>query len=65
MADIPAKDYTVVQLEYAWMHKKVNFNFSPTTVYTPAAWGPDFRLLHLHISKGGGLTPIIIVRGKK
>jgi hypothetical protein len=62
---IPVEEYPVVEPEYRWMGKKINVNFF---AYNGIHAGGMVRTSDssvINISKGGGLTPIIIVHGKK
>ncbi|MHC5082007.1 MAG: hypothetical protein ACYTHN_23640, partial [Planctomycetota bacterium] len=63
--DIPEEEFPVVEPEYHWMPKKINVNFF---AYNGIHAGGMVRTSDspvINISAGGGLTPILIIHGKK
>jgi len=62
---IPDEEMPVVEPEYEWVHKKINVNFF---AYNGLFAGGMVRTSDesiINISKGGGLTPVLVVHGKK
>jgi glutathionylspermidine synthase len=62
---IPIEEVPVVEPKFKWAHKKINVNFF---AYNGLYAGGMVRTSDdsvINISKGGGLTPILVVHGKK
>jgi hypothetical protein len=62
---IPEEEFPVVEPEYRWMPKKVNVNFFAYNGIHAGGMVRTSDSAIINISAGGGLTPVIIVHGKK